>query len=172
MVVIVDVIKEIPDDFEQFFEQFIKIFISKSFYEGNTKIEIIEIGGREEWKAMFQLLPATSMKVKFPVLFEKKPIGIEVSFDLDIELITGSKKIKRGKLAKKMLDARIDVFEAGLNNQLSMLIKMSLADVMKKPEGGSGKTNDDDPLKNLKLQFVNGEISEEEYFHKKNLLEG
>jgi hypothetical protein len=171
MAVIVDVIKEIPDDFEKFFEQFIKIFITKTFYEGNTKIEIIEIGSREARKATFQLLPATSMIVKFPVLFEQKPNGIEVSFSLDIELIMGSKKKKGGKLGKKMLNARIDVFEAGLNNQLSMLIKMSLADLMKPPEGGSRKTNDDDPLKKLKLQFVNGEISEDEYIHKKNLLE-
>jgi len=70
-----------------------------------------------------------------------------------------------------MLNARLDVFRTGLNNQLSILIKQSLEDSMKPSEGGSEKTNEDDPLKNLKLQFVNGEISEEEYIRKKNLLE-
>lgn len=169
MVLIVDVIKEIPDDFEKFIEQFIKIFTAKSFWEGGTKIEIIEIEPREERKPRFQLLPASNMEVKFPVLFEQKPFGIEVSFDLDAQLIMGGKK-KGGKLMKKMINTRLDVYKAGLNNQLSILIKHSLGELMKPPEGGLEKTSDDDPLKNLKTQFVNGEISEEEYIHKKNLL--
>jgi len=170
MVFIVEVIKEIPEDFEKFFERFIENFTAKSFAEGGAKIEIIEIGPREEKKTTFQLLPATSMEVKFPVLFEQKPFGIEVSFTLDIEMITAGKKMG-GKLAKKMLNARLEVFEAGLNNQLSMLIKMSIAESLKQSEEGLGKTIDKDPLKILKLQFVNGEISEDEYIRKKNLLE-
>jgi hypothetical protein len=76
-----------------------------------------------------------------------------------------------GKLAKKMLNAKLEVFEAGLNNQLSMLIKMSIAESLKQSEGGLGKIIDKDPLKILKLQFVNGEISEDEYIRKKILLE-
>ena len=170
MVLIVDVIKDIPDDFKKFIDRFIKIFTTKSFMEGGTKVEIIELGAHEERTPRFQLLPATNMEVKFPVFFETKPFGIEVSFDLDIELIMDSKK-KGGKLAKKMLNARLDVYKAGLNNQLSMLIKNPLDESMKPPEGGAGETKDDDPLKVLKLQFVNGKISEEEYTHKKNLLE-
>jgi hypothetical protein len=92
LVFIVEAIKEIPVDFEIFFEQFIKNFTAKSFAEGGAKIEIIEIGPREERKTTFQLLPATSMEVKFPVLFEQKPFGIEVSLNLNIEMITAGKK--------------------------------------------------------------------------------
>jgi uncharacterized membrane protein len=39
---------------------------------------------------------------------------------------------------------------------------------MKKIKSGTG---DADPLKQLKLKFVNGEISEEEYLRKKHILE-
>jgi len=109
MIYIVDVIKEIPEDFEKFFEQFIKIFTSKSFSEGGAKIEIIEIGPHEEMKTTFQLLPASNMEVKFPVLFEKKPSGIEVSFNLDIEMIMGGKR-KGGKLVKKNVKRKIGCF--------------------------------------------------------------
>ncbi len=171
MVFIVEAIKEIPVDFNIFFEHFIKNFTARTFSEGGAIIEIIEIGPREERKTKFQLLPATSMEVKFPVLFEQKPYGIEVSLDLDIEMITAGKKMGGGKLAKKMLNAKLEVFEAGLNNQLSMLIKMSIAESLKQSEDRLGKKSDDDPLKILKLQFVNGEISEDEYIRKKNLLE-
>jgi len=110
------------------------------------------------------------MEVKFPVLFEQKPFGIEVSFTLDIEMITAGKRMG-GILMKKMLNAKLEVFEAGLNNQLSMLIKMSIAESLKQSEGGLGKISDEDPFKILKLQFVKGEISEDEYIRKKNLLE-
>lgn len=170
MVFIVEAIKEIPVDFNIFFEQFIKNFTAKTFSEGGTDITIIEIGPREEKQTKFQLLPATSMEVKFPLLFEQKPYGIEVSLNLDIEMITAGKKMG-GKLAKKMLNAKFEVFEAGLNNQLSMLIKMSIAESLKQSEGALEKTREEDPLKILKLQFVNGEISEDEYKHKKKLLE-
>ena len=170
MVIIVDLIKDIPDNLENFIDQFIKAFISKSFWEGNAKIEIIEIGPREESNTTFQLLPATNMEVKFPVFFKQIPSGIEVSFNLDIKLITGS-NTKSPKVGKKMLKARLNTFEAGLNNQLSMLIKMSLDELRNPSEDKIGKTIETDPLKILKLQFVNGEISEEEYKRKKNLLE-
>ena len=163
--------KEVPEDFQKFFERFIDIFTSKTFSEGGTKIKIIEIGPREERVTSFQLLPATSMEVKFPVLFEQKPFGIEVSIDLDIQMITGGKKVTVGKLQKKMLKAKLEVFEAGLNNQLGIIIKTSIADAMQQSEEGLGKKTNEDPLKILKLQFVNGEISEEEYIRKKNLLE-
>ena len=48
---------------------------------------------------------------------------------------------------------------------------MSIAEAMKQYEEGSGKENNEDPLKILKLQFVNGEVPEEEYIHEKNILE-
>ena len=171
MVIIVDLIKDIPGNFKKYFEQFIEIFTTKSFWEGNAKIEIIEIGPREENNTTFQLLPATNMEVKFPVLFNKTSSGTEVSFNLDIKLITGS-DTKSPKLGKKMLKARLNTFEAGLNNQLSMLIKMALDDLRTPLEGQIDETKETDPLKILKLQLVKGEISEDEYIRKKNILEG
>ncbi len=128
IVIIVDVIKKIPEDFDKFLNQFIENFTKKSFFEGGAKIEIIEIGPREEKSTMFQLLPATSMEVKFPVTFKQIQSGIEVSFNLDIKMIMASNQ-KKPKFGKKMLKARMDTFEAGLNNQLSILIKSALNDM-------------------------------------------
>jgi len=47
---------------------------------------------------------------------------------------------------------------------------MSIAEAMKQYEEGSGKKNNEDLLKILKLQFINGQVSEEEYIHEKNIL--
>ena len=129
MVLIVDVIKEVPQDFQNFFEQFIKKLSEKTFMEGGTIVQIIETGPRESGKTWFQLLPATSMEVKFLVNFEKKSFGIEVSIDLTANFVSNVKK--GGILGKKMLKAKMDVFKEGLNNQLSILIKQALIESLK-----------------------------------------
>ena len=129
MVLIVDVIKEVPQYFQNFFEQFIKKLSEKTFMEGGTIVQIIETGPRELGKTWFQLLPATSMEVKFLVNFEKKSFGIEVSIDLTANFVSNVKK--GGILGKKMLKAKMDVFKDGLNNQLSILIKQALIESLK-----------------------------------------
>ena len=53
-----------------------------------------------------------------------------------------------------------------------MLIKMALDDLRTPLEGQIDETKETDPLKILKLQLVKGEISEDEYIRKKNILEG
>ena len=168
MVLIVDVIKEVPENFTTFFDDFIKALTRKTFSEEGTEIQIIETGPREDWKTWFQLLPATSMEVKFVVNFEKKSLGIEVSFDLTADFISNIKK--GGRLAKKMLDAKMNVFKDGLNNQLSMLIKQSLSESLKMSNKAVSEKITNNPLEILKLQLVKGEISEEEYMRKKKLL--
>ncbi len=78
-------------------------------------------------------------------------------------------EIKEGGLRKKAIAERIEkTYTPILTKHVKRAVDESFESKTKEIDS---KPTADDPLKQLKLKFVNGEISDEEYLHKKKILE-
>ena len=84
------------------------------------------------------------------------------------------------KMMKKMIESQRGMIQQSMDNLITPLIKVSIREALKKteddrysdlPDSKIDSSTVQDPLKLLKLKFVEGEISEEEYLRKKKILE-
>ena len=156
-------IKKVPVDPDSFFENFINIFLSYNFTMG-FPLTVGETGPRENLKTTFQFIGMMGMNLNCAIRFEIESSKLTVFSQLIIEVTLPSLGFGKKMLAKRM--------EKNFRPLMAIHIQKAVEEAFnpKKKEIKSG-TGDADPLKQLKLRLVNGEISEEEYLRKKNLLE-
>ena len=164
---VIETIKEKPDDVYYLFNVFADTLIKQTMWSQGTKMEIIEIGPREKLWSIFQLLPISGAQFSFTVAFELSGDIVEVMYDYKFEFLL--KRVPMKKLMMKMIKKTV-------NPTMASLIIKSLNEAKKKikekPTSEVAKSvSTDDPLKVLKMKMINGEISEEEYLRKKQLLE-
>lgn len=172
---IIYTIEGVPSDLKLVFENFIENLITKQFWLKGTQYQILEPGPRENLTTVFQLIPASNSIVKFDIKFIEKPAGIDVFYNKTIEFNVPDNIA--GKLLKRMIEKQRDFFERGLDSQLIPLIQVSIKEALRKVEKTlekdleEGKETAKEALQILKVKFAKGEISEEEYLRKKELLE-
>jgi len=155
-------VKKVPSDPNSFFENFIDIFAAKSFSMG-VSLTIDEKGPRENLKTIFQFIGMIGMNLNSTIRFEIESSKLTVFgqpfIEFNIPRAAGKKMITKqiGKTFHPLMAKHIkDAVEEAFNY---------------KNRGAESGTGAADPLKQLKLRFVNGEISEEEYLRKKQILE-
>jgi len=176
---LIETIKEVPWNLELFFENFIEIFTQKSLWHEGTKLQIIENGPREGLSSIFQLMPSGSSNTQVKIGFMERGSVLEVFYDMNMEIVMPNMPFGK-KMMKKMIESQRGVIEKTMENLLKPLITVSIREALKKteddrysdiPESKVDSSTVQDPLKLLKLKFVEGEISEEEYLRKKKILE-
>ena len=155
-------VDKIPADPDSFFENFINIFASYNFIVG-APLTIDEIGPRENLKTTFQFIGMVFLNYNCTIRFEIESSKLTVFAQTIIEFTM--RRTSQMRMGTKMYNKMFrDVMEINIKKAVNETFES------KKKEIESG-TKDVDPLKQLKLRFVNGEISEEEYRRKKKILE-
>ena len=176
---LIETIKEVPWNLEVFFENFINIFTQKTLWHEGTKLQIIENGPREGLSSVFQLLPSGSSNVQVKIGFMETISVLELFYDTNMELLMPNMPFGK-KMMKKMIESQRGMIQQSMDNLITPLIKVSIREALKKteddrysdlPDSKIDSSTVQDPLKLLKLKFVEGEISEEEYLRKKKILE-
>ena len=163
---VVVTISERPDDVPTFFNVFADILIKQTMWSEGTKMEIMELGPRDKLRSNFKLLPSSGYEFTFTVAFDISSDKINVLYEYNLEFLL---KMPMMKLMEKMA-------RKTLSPQITSLVHKSVNEAIKKMKEDTSSevikpTSSDDPLKILKIKFVNGEISEEEYLRKKKILE-
>ncbi|MFX1304022.1 MAG: SHOCT domain-containing protein [Promethearchaeota archaeon] len=172
---IIYTIEGVPSELGLVFENFIDILITKQFWVKGTQYQILEPGPRENLTTVFQLIPTSNGIVKFDIKFIEKQTGIDVFYDRTIDFNVPD--MIAGKLLKRMIEKQRDFIERGFDSQLIPLIQVSIKEAIRKVEKSleqdleEGKETAKEALQILKVKFAKGEISEEEYLRKKELLE-
>lgn len=172
MVKIIHTIEGIPHDLTTFFNEFIKVFTKKEFWIKGTKFQIMEIGPREKFSTIFQLMPGESGVIQIKISFLENPSSIDVYYELNIEFIMPKGTL--GKIARRMMEKQRGYIEEAMDHQMIPLIKSSIQETISGLEENKEGTKSEDlqsPLQILKIQFAKGEISEENYLRKKKILE-
>jgi len=155
-------IQNIPEiDPDLLFENFINIFASYHITMGFA-LTINEIGPRENLKTTFQFLGMMIMNLNCAIRFEVESSKLTVFTQDTVEFTrpTGGKKMAAKYLLKN--------FRPIMAIHIKKAVVEAFEYKKKQIESGTGEA---DPLKQLKLKFVDGEISEEEYLRKKMILE-
>jgi len=163
---VVVTISERLDDVSTFFNVFAEILLKQTMWSEGTKMEIMELGPREKLRSHFKLLPSAGYEFTFTVAFDNSSDKINVLYEYNIEFLVNIP-------FKKMM---IKMARKSLSPQITSLVHKSVGEAIKKMKEPISSevietTSSDDPLKILKLKFVNEEISEEDYLRKKKLLE-
>lgn len=172
---IIYTIEGVPSDLGLFFENFIDILTTKQFWVKGTQYQILEPGPRDNLSTIFQLIPTSNGIVKFNINFVEKPAGIDVFYDKTIDFNVPD--MLAGKLLKRMIEKQRDFIERGFDSQLIPLIQVSIKEAIRKIEKTleqdleESKETSKEALQILKVKFAKGEISEEEFLRKKELLE-
>jgi len=175
--------KIIPKDPEHSFKRFVKKLASKKISFFNAEIEIIELGPREGYKTTFQLIGLMNMSFQFKISYIISATQIDIGYEADSEYTIRVPKFAKRAGERQISSTIIPRIIQAVNKSLEVKEKKPKEPKEKKPKEPKEKTEkkpDDkekkekkpkDPLKLLKMQFVEGKISEEEYLHKKKLLE-
>ena len=163
---VVVTISESFDDVSTFFNVFAEILLKQTMWSEGTKMEIMELGPRDKLRSNFKLLPSAGYEFTFTVAFEISSDKVNVLYEYNIEFLVNIPfKKMMIKMARKSLSPQItSLVQKSVNEAIKKMNEPISSEVIK-------PTSSDDPLKLLKIKFVNGEISEEEYLRKKEILE-
>ncbi|TKJ23584.1 MAG: hypothetical protein CEE43_02680 [Promethearchaeota archaeon Loki_b32] len=134
----------------------------------------MDVGPREQFSTTFQLFPSEGGQIQMNISFIENPSSVDITYDKSLEIITP--KGFAGKLLRKLVEKQRDYIEKLMDLQMIPLIKNTIQESVRLIEGDKDlkETTADahqDPLKILKIQFAKGEITEEEYLRKKEILE-
>ena len=134
----------------------------------------MDVGPREQFSSTFQLFPSEGGQIQMNISFIENPSSVDISYDKSLEIIIP--KGFAGKLLRKLVEKQRDYIEKLMDLQMIPLIKNTIQESVRLIEGDKDlkETTADalqDPLKILKIQFAKGEITEEEYLRKKEILE-
>lgn len=134
----------------------------------------MDVGPREQFSSTFQLFPSEGGQIQMNISFIENPSSVDISYDKSLEIITP--KGFAGKLLRKLVEKQRDYIEKLLDLQMIPLIKNTIQESVRLIEEDKDlkETTADasqDPLKILIIQFAKGEITEEEYLRKKEILE-
>lgn len=134
----------------------------------------MDVGPREQFSSTFQLFPSEGGQIQMNISFIENPSSVDISYDKSLEIITP--KGFAGKLLRKLVEKQRDYIEKLMDLQMIPLIKNTIQESVRLIEEDKDlkETTADtlqDPLKILKIQFAKGEISEEVYLRKKEILE-
>ena len=171
---IIYTIEGIPHDLKALFNKFVDTFTKKDFWIKGTKYQIMDVGPREQFSTTFQLFPSEGGQIQMNISFIENPSSVDISYDKSLEFITP--KGFAGKLLRKLVERQRDYIEKSMDLQMIPLIRNVIQESVRLIEGDKNlkETTADapqDPLKILKIQFAKGEITEEEYLRKKEILE-
>lgn len=163
---VVVTISESLDDVPTFFNVFADTLLKQTMWSEGTKMEIMELGPRDKLRSNFKLLPSAGYEFTFTVVFDISSDKINVLYEYNIEFLVNIPfKKMMIKMARKSLSPQITSLVHKSVNEAIKKMKEPISSEVIKP------TSSDDPLKLLKIKFVNEEISEEEYLRKKGILE-
>jgi len=134
----------------------------------------MDVGPREQFSSTFQLFPSEGGQIQMNISFIENPSSVDITYDKSLEIITP--KGFAGKLLRKLVEKQRDYIEKLMDLQMIPLIKNTIQESVRLIEGDKNlkETTADapqDPLKILKIHFAKGEITEEEYLRKKEILE-
>ena len=134
----------------------------------------MDVGPREQFSTTFQLFPSEGGQIQMNISFIENPSSVDISYDKSLEFITP--KGFAGKLLRKLVERQRDYIEKLMDLQMIPLIKNTIQESVRLIEGDKDlkETTADapqDPMQILKIQFAKGEITEEEYLRKKEILE-
>lgn len=134
----------------------------------------MDVGPREQFSSTFQLFPSEGGQIQMNISFIENPSSVDISYDKSLEIIIP--KGFAGKLLRKLVEKQRDYIEKLMDLQMIPLIKNTIQESVRLIEEDKDlkETTADtlqDPLKILKIQFAKGEISEEVYLRKKEILE-
>ena len=160
-------VSENLDDVSTFFNIFAETLLKQTMWSEGTKMEIMELGPRDKLRSKFKLLPSAGYEFTFIVVFEISSDKINVLYEYNLEFLVNIPfQNLMIKMARKTLSPQITSLVHKSVNEAIKKMKEPISSEAIKP------TSSDDPLKLLKIKFVNEEISEEEYLRKKEILEG
>jgi len=134
----------------------------------------MDVGPREQFSSTFQLFPSEGGQIQMNISFIENPSSVDITYDKSLEIITP--KGFAGKLLRKLVEKQRDYIEKLMDLQMIPLIRNVIQESVRLIEGDKNlkETTADapqDPLKILKIHFAKGEITEEEYLRKKEILE-
>lgn len=134
----------------------------------------MDVGPREQFSSTFQLFPSEGGQIQMNISFIENPSSVDITYDKSLEIITP--KGFAGKLLRKLIEKQRDYIEKLMDLQMIPLIKNTIQESVRLIEGDKDlkETTADapqDPMQILKIQFAKGEITEEEYLRKKEILE-
>lgn len=134
----------------------------------------MDVGPREQFSSTFQLFPSEGGQIQMNISFIENPSSVDITYDKSLEIITP--KGFAGKLLRKLVEKQRDYIEKLMDLQMIPLIKNTIQESVRLIEGDKDlkETTADapqDPMQILKIQFAKGEITEEEYLRKKEILE-
>ncbi len=171
---IVYTIEGIPHGLMALFNKFVEVFTNKEFWMKGTKYQIMDVGPREQFSTIFQLIPVEGGSIQMYISFKENPSSVDIFYYKTLEFITP--KGLAGRMMLKMMKKMRSAIEKSMDLTMIPLIKNSIQESIRFVEGEKDtketKTGgSQDPIKVLKVQFAKGEISEEDYLRKKKILE-
>lgn len=171
---IIYTIEGIPHDLKALFNKFVAIFTKKEFWMKGTKYQIMDVGPREQFSTIFQLIPVEGGNIQMYISFIENPSSVDIFYYKTLEFITP--KGLAGKMLLKMMKKMKIVIEKSMDLTMIPLIKNSIQESIRFIEGEKDtqetKTGgSQDPVQILKVKFAKGEISEEDFLRKKKILE-
>lgn len=168
---VIHTIKEFKGDINTLFNAFVDDLVSQELIEVGTRYSLIEIGPREDYSTIIQIVVRSHTTIKVDVSLSQNLSNIDVNYastaetDFSLVLKTNRRGVK--KIQQKLGE---DGMQKARDASLVPLIQKSITRVVKSLQEKPVGTTAEDPLTILQRKFVNGEISEEEYLHKKELL--
>jgi len=170
----------IPKDNDKFLEYFVKNLSGKKITMQNFEFPINTVGEPKELTANFQLIGLIKAALNFTIRFEISTSNTDVYFELKLTTEQPMMKAQLVMSANMYQNKILPLITKYVNKAITHKKKEPKEKKPKEPKEKKDKKPDDkekkekkpkDPLKRLKMQFVEGEISEEEYFRKKKILE-
>jgi hypothetical protein len=171
---IIYTIEGIPHDLNALFNKFVDTFTKKEYWIKGTKYQIMDVGPKENYSTTFQLFPSESGQIQMNIGFIENPSSVDISYEKTFEFITP--KGIAGKMLRKLVERQREYLEKSMDLQMIPLVRNTVQESVRLIEGDkdlkeSKPDTSQDPLKILKIQFAKGEITEEEYLRKKEILE-
>lgn len=168
---VIHTIKDFKGDINTLFNAFIDDLVSQELIEVGTRYSLTEIGPRKDYSTIIQIVVRSHTTIKVNVSFSQNLSDIDINYastaETDFSLV-----LKTNRRAVKKIQQKLG--EDGMQNardaSLVPLIQKSITGVVKSLQEKPVGTTAEDPLTILQRKFVNGEISEEEYLRKKELL--
>ncbi len=183
----------IPKDLKNSFKRFVKkLDGAKYTYQGGYKIEIMEIGPHDDntYSTTFQLIGIVNLNFQFKIRYILNSSNLELGYEPVSKYAINAPKFARRKAEQMVTNSFmpfiVRAFNKAMEQKKPKVEKLEDKDKtkehkekkpkVKKPEDKDKskeyrEKKPKDPLKLLKLQFIEGNISEEEYFRKKKILE-
>ncbi len=176
----------VPKDPEHAFNRFVKKLTSKKISYYTITISMLELGPRKKLSTRVQVVGLINMTFHFNIRYIVDSSKLDLGYEVDTEYFQWVPKATKRAGEKQITSAILLYIIQAFNKSIEAKEKKPKVEKVKekKPKEEKDKKPKDkekkpkekekkpiDPLKLLKLKFVEGEISEEEYLRKKEILQ-